>query len=118
MEKRYRKTKLLAVMALLVTTSGMAQKVNELSAKQAVEYGLKNSVQVKNALLDILIQEQTNRELTSGAYPQITPTGTVTDYLNIPTTLLPGEIIGQPPGTYTPVKFGTKYSAVAGVGLS
>lgn len=119
MEKnRNRKTKLLVVITLLVTTCGMAQRTNEFSAKQAVDYGLKNAAQVKNALLDILIQEQSNRELTAGAYPQITPTAGFTDYLNIPTTLLPGEIIGQPPGTYAPVKFGTKYSANGGIGLT
>src|SRR5687767_3262012 len=41
------------------------------SVPQAVEFGMKNSTQVKNALVDISIQEQTNRELTAAAYPQL-----------------------------------------------
>lgn len=114
----YRKSKLLVIVALLINSVATAQTIHHLSAKQAGEYGSKNSVQVKNALLNVLIQEQTNRDLTSAAYPQITPTGSFTDYLNIPTTLLPGEIIGQPAGTFTPVKFGTKYIASGGVGLT
>lgn len=119
MEKnRYRKAKLLVIITLLVNSFAMAQTTNEFSAKHAVDYGLKNAYQVKNALLDVLIQEQSNRDITSAAYPQISPTGSFTDYLNIPTTLLPGEIIGQPAGTFTPVKFGTKYGASGGISLT
>jgi outer membrane protein TolC len=39
----------------------------------------------------------------------------VTDFLNIPTTLVPGEFFGAPAGTYIPVQFGTKYTASYGV---
>ena len=100
------------------TTVVNAQKVNQFSIQQAIEYAKKNSVQVKNALLDVLIQKQTNRDITSIALPQINGSGSVNDYLNIPTTLLPGQIVGLPAGTFTPVKFGTKWNASAGVSLS
>ena len=119
MEKNsYRKVKLLVVITLLVNSFAMAQNRNEFSVKQAVDYGLKNAVQVKNALLDVLIQEQSNRDITSGAFPEIKVNSGINDYLDIPTTLLPGEIIGQPAGTFIPVKFGTKYTANGGVSLS
>ena len=110
---------LLTIVILFLSTEGaMAQKANEFSVKQAVDYGLKNAVQVKNALLDVLIQEQTNRDITSAAYPDIKATGSFNDYLNIPTSLLPGEFFGGAPGTFIPVKFGTKYSATGGVALN
>jgi outer membrane protein TolC len=35
----------------------------------------------------------------------------------IPTSLVPGEFAGQPPGTYIPVKFGTQYNTSAGLTL-
>ncbi|MEO7307498.1 MAG: TolC family protein, partial [Ferruginibacter sp.] len=109
----------LFLLGLLLMSQGLAaQKVNSFSVKQAVDYANTNSVQVKNALLDILIQKQTNRDITSIALPQIGGTGSVTDYLQIPTTLLPGEIAGQPAGTYKAVKFGTKWTAGAGLSLS
>src|SRR5882757_2943380 len=114
----FRKTKIITALLLLVSGYVSAQTVNSFSVQQAVDYGFKNSVQVKNALLDVLIQQQVNRDVTSAAYPQITATGGFTDYLNIPTTLLPGEIIGQPAGTFVPVKFGTKYTMNGGVGLT
>ena len=98
--------------------AAQSPKVNQFSVQQAIEYAKKNSVQVKNALLDVLIQKQTNRDITSIALPQVNGSASMNDYLDIPTTLLPGEIVGQPAGTFTPVKFGTKWNASAGISLS
>lgn len=104
---------------LFVTTNSMAQKTHAhaFSIKECVDFAHKNNVQVKNALLNVQIQEQTNRELTSAALPTVSGTIGGTDYLTIPTSLLPGEIFGQPAGTYIPVQFGTKYNSNAGVNL-
>ena len=106
------------VILLLSGSAAWAQQANEFSVKQAADYGLKNAVQVKNALLDVLIQQQLNRDITSAAYPDIKATGSFNDYLNIPTSLLPGEFFGGAAGTFIPVKFGTKYSATGGVALN
>ena len=38
---------------------------HEFSIQQAIDYANKNNVNVKNALLDIKLQEQVNREITS-----------------------------------------------------
>jgi len=103
---------------LFLSGKGFAQKKNEFSLKQAVDYANKNSVQVKNALLDILIQKQTNRDVTSIALPQVNSNNSVTDYLNIPITLVPAQFFGGAPGDFIPVKFGTKWNASAGVTLS
>ena len=51
----------LLLLLLLTYTQSMAQQTNAFSAKQAVDYAIKNSAQVKNALLDIEIQRQTNK---------------------------------------------------------
>jgi len=95
-----------------------AQKINSFTVQQAVDFAMQNSVQVKNALLDYQVQKQTNREITSVAYPQINASGNFNDYLVIPTSLLPAEIAGGPAGTYFPVKFGTKYNASGGFDVS
>ncbi|MDE3252795.1 MAG: TolC family protein, partial [Bacteroidota bacterium] len=90
---------------------------HEFSIQQAVDYAQKNNVQVKNALLNVKIQEQTNRDITASALPSITGSVGMTDYLTLPTSLLPGEIFGQPAGTYIPVQFGTKYNSNASIQL-
>lgn len=86
------------------------------TAEEAVAYALRNSAQVRNALLAVESQQQTNREITAAAFPQINGSVNYTDYINIPVTLLPGELAGQP-GVYIPVKFGVKYNMNYGVEL-
>jgi len=94
-----------------------APQIHELSVAQAIDYASKNSVMVKNALLDYQIQEQSNRATTSQALPQITGSLGLTDNVKIPTTLIPGEFVGQPAGTFVPLQFGTQYNNNAGITL-
>ena len=86
------KTILLGATFLLANGVVVAQTSNEFSAKQAVDYGLKNAVQVKNALIDIKIQQQTNREITAAAFPQINGSVNTTHYYNIAVQTLPNFI--------------------------
>lgn len=86
------KTILLGATFLLANGVVVAQTSNEFSAKQAVDYGLKNAVQVKNALIDIKIQRQTNREITAAAFPQINGSVNTTHYYNIAVQTLPNFI--------------------------
>ena len=107
----------LLCLVLTGTTLKAQNTKHEFTIQQAVDYARKNNVQVKNALLNVQAQQQTNREITAGALPNITGSVGVTDYIKIPTSLLPGEIFGQPAGTYIPVQFGTKYNSNATIQL-
>ena len=61
-----------ALISMVLLSAGVfAQQKNEFNVKQAVDYATKNATQVKNALLDVKVQEQVNRQITSAAYPQI-----------------------------------------------
>jgi outer membrane protein TolC len=92
-------------------------QIHSFSAKEAVDYALQNATQVKNALLDIQLQYQQNKQVTAAALPHVNGSVDFTDYLSIPTQLIPAEFAGGTPGTYFPVKFGTKYSATYGANL-
>jgi outer membrane protein TolC len=48
--------------------------------KQAVDYALKNSIAVRNALIDYKIQEQVNREVTSMALPQVSGSASINHF--------------------------------------
>lgn len=108
--------KILFLLAFIYS-QGYAQQSNTFSAKQAVDYALKNSVQVKNALLDIQIQIQSNNEIQAAAYPQINGNISWNNFLSIPTSLIPANFTGGPPGTFIPIKFGTKHNATYGADL-
>jgi outer membrane protein len=112
--KKRRLHNLLLFTLLCFSLPGLAQKKNEFSLKQCTDYAAKNSETVKNALLDVEIQKQFNRQVTSSAYPQIGATISTTNYIDIPTSLIPGEIFNQP-GTVIPVQFGTKFNATGTV---
>jgi outer membrane protein len=103
---------------VLLAAAATAQQKNEFSVKQCVDYAVKNSAQVKNALLDIKIQEQTNKEITALAYPQLNASAGVNDYLKIPVSLVPAQFFGGAPGTFAAVQFGTKYNANGGFDVS
>jgi outer membrane protein TolC len=98
-------------------TAQTPSTVNTFSVEQCAAYAAKNNVQVKNALLAIQVQKETNRGITAAALPSITGSTGVTDYINIPVSLVPGEFFGQPAGSFIPVRFGTKYNANAGIQL-
>lgn len=117
---KHRLITLLLIISIVANFSGYAQApkvINSFSIQQAVDYASKNNTQVKNALLNVQIQEQTNRGITAAAYPTISANTGLTDYIDIPTSLIPGDFVGQP-GVYIPVKFGTKYVGNAGIQLN
>jgi outer membrane protein len=117
--------KMSAVFGLLLTLLTVAPAAlvaqsttrHELSLQQVVDYARKNNTQVKNALLNVKAQQQTNRDITASALPNISGSVGMTDYITIPTSLIPGEVFGQPAGTYIPVQFGTKYNSTAAIQL-
>ncbi len=121
------------------TGTDKTQKRHAFSVQQAVEYAMKNNVQVKNALLDVEMQEQVNREITSNAYPRINANLGTTYNPNVATQVLPNFISpatyqvlvdeGVRDGNGNPIvrpddfgfiaaQFGTKYSATAAISLS
>jgi outer membrane protein TolC len=104
---------------LFAGSTAMAQTgvKHAFTVKECVDYAHKNNVQVKNALLNVQIQQEINRDITAAALPSLSGVISGNDYLKIPTSLLPGEIFGQPAGTYIPVQFGTKFNANAGLQL-
>ncbi len=112
---------------------------HEFSVQQAVDYALKNNVNVKNALEDVLYQEQVNREVTSNAYPKINASLGTTFNPNVATQVIPNFISpstyqvlvdeGVKDGNGNPIQmpddfgfiaaqFGTKYSAVGAISLT
>ena len=111
----------LLLVTVFFASAAFAQEqktVHAFSLADAVSYAQKNNLQVKNSLLDIDIQIQTNKEIASAALPSIGSSVGGTDFLTIPTSLLPGQIFGGAPGTFIPVQFGTKFNANYGANFN
>jgi outer membrane protein TolC len=123
----------------MVNSLSAQEKTHQFSVKQSVEYAVKNSAQVKNALLAVGIQQQTNREITAAAYPQINASVAGTYNPNVATQAFPNFIAAATYGVLTDegvkdgngntivspndfgfinAQFGTQYNANVGVSLS
>jgi outer membrane protein len=107
----------LLVALLAIAGNVNAQTKNEFSLKQCVDYGMKNSFTVKNALLDMQNQVELNREITSAAYPQLSADGSFNDFFSIPTQVVPGRQFGDTVNKYDALQFGTQYQASGGFNL-
>lgn len=116
-----------------------AQERHAFSVQQAVDYANQNSVQVKNALIGIQLQQQTNREVTAAALPNVSGSIDVNYYPKVPVQSFPnfisagtydvlvkekvqnsstGQVIAMPNDFgFIQAQFGTKFNASAGVSL-
>lgn len=100
---------------LLIGGQTFSQKQHRYSLRQTVDYAMKNATAIQNALLDIKIQQQTNREVTAMAFPQLNTSVVYSQYIQLPTSLVPADFGGGPSGTYVPIQFGVKYNVTAGL---
>jgi outer membrane protein TolC len=94
----------------VLSAQSTIKPVHEFKLDDCVMYAQKNNVQVKNALLSIDAQLQTNREVQAAALPSIGTSATMNDYVKLPIQLLPAQFFGGAAGTFIPVKFGTQYN--------
>jgi outer membrane protein TolC len=81
----------------------------------ALAYAARNNRDLKSSAFDEQLAREQIKEVRSQGLPQVNATGRLQDNLIIPTNLLPAEAFGGEPGTFIPVRFGTKYNATAGV---
>lgn len=99
---------------MLATTSFFAQedtlKTYQFTLEEAIDYGLENNYQSQIAEKDVDIALKQKWEIIAQGLPQISGAVDYQNYLKQPVTLLPAEITGGQPGTFTPVTFGTKQS--------
>lgn len=110
-----RRLSLLMLLALLAGSMSFARaQSGEMSLQQCVQYGLTNNKGVLKSKMDIDRVNEKRAETRSEYLPQVNGTISFQDNLKLQTSILPGELAGQP-GTQIPVQFGTKYNTTAGV---
>ncbi|MGM0464583.1 MAG: TolC family protein [Bacteroidota bacterium] len=90
-----------------------ADTILTLSLEEAQEYAIEHNKTVRSSRYDVRAAEMSKWEVISNGLPRVDGSGSLNDNLKLMTTLLPGEIIGQP-GTKVPVQFGSKYNSSYG----
>lgn len=84
-----------------------------LSLEQAVALAQDSSYASVNARRDMTRALKKKWETTATGLPQINGSVSYNNNIKQPVTLIPGEIAGGAPGTFTPVVFGTEQNATA-----
>jgi len=95
----------------------MGQEIRQLSLQQSIDYALEHNPSIINAKLAEEISEGRVSETIATGMPQINGGLDLSNNFELPTSFLPGEIIGMP-GEDVPVQFGTRYSGSATLSLS
>lgn len=109
------KNRILAIFSLLLfSAQAKAQDNNQdtyqFSLSEAIQFGLENNYRSQIAQKDVEISLKQKWEIIAQGLPQLTGDLDYQNYLKQPVTLIPAEITGGEPGTFTPVTFGTKQS--------
>lgn len=82
--------------------------VLSLSLEEAIALGLENNYSSLKSEKEVEKALKQKWEIISQGLPQITGNVDYQNYLKQPVTIIPGEIAGGEPGTFVPVRFGTK----------
>lgn len=104
--------------ALLITANTvMAQNSNEkFTLEQCLDFAINNSYAVHRANLNVSEAGYQINEARSNVLPQINASGGFDHSLVLPTTMLPGELIGES-GTQIPVQMGSKNELDFGISV-
>lgn len=109
-------TVLVVWLFLWMSPSAEAQSA-DLSLAQAQQQALQNALAVKNARYDAEIAELTTRELLGIGLPQLSGSLQYQNFINLPTSVIPGEFFGAP-GQQVKVQFGVPHQMTAGLSAS
>lgn len=99
------------LLMMAIIPSIRAQESFSFSLREAQVYALENNYDVRNAITDIEIARAKVRETIATGLPQVSGSVGYTNYLEIPTQLIPGEFFGLPEGEFAEVQFGTQHNA-------
>lgn len=110
-----KKISVLLAVALGFVSLGSAQQALTLAA--AKEFALKNAFQVKSKTLDAQSAKLQTEELLAIGLPQISGSIQYQNFIDRPTSILPGDFFGMP-GQNVAVQFGVPQTLTAGINAS
>jgi len=103
--------RLLFILLLFSETVFSQSDFVSLSLDEAIEYGIKNNRNLMNAEREILMAYNEKWKTIATGLPQITANLDYSNYIELPTSLIPLEKFGGPPGEFSEVQFGLEQTA-------
>lgn len=116
--KRFETALFYLIVTLIVPLSGYSQEVKKFSLREAQVYALEHNYDVINAITDIEIARKKVKENLAIGLPQIDATAGYTNFIELPTQLIPAEFFGGEPGEFQEIQFGTQHNATWNASLN
>jgi len=110
-------TLVLCLFSIIDARAQLTDTVAHFSLQEAIEYAQRNQSSIQNAKIDEQIAANTVKQTIGIGLPQVNGSVNFQDFIKVPTSLLPGDIFGQP-GKLLPVQFGVKYQSSFGLELN
>jgi len=104
-----------------LTPSGEPGNGQPFTLQQAIDFAIRQNINVKNSVLDGISAEGRIREIKASALPQVAATGSLTDNLIIQRAFLPAKFFdpnASDNAPAVPVQFGVKYAGNATLNLN
>ena len=92
--------------------------VKQFSLREAQIYALENNYDVINAITDIEIARKKVKENLAIGLPQVDASAGYTNFIELPTQLIPAEFFGGQPGDFLEIQFGTQHNATWNASLN
>ena len=114
LKANFMKNSFLALLMLFTASWSYAQEQTyNFTLEEAINFALENNYGAINADRDLLDAQKQKWETIATGLPQIDGVMSYQNQLKQPVSLLPGEFVGQEPGTYVPIVFGQPQTATA-----
>ena len=109
----------LIFLSAVFISEGVNSQALSFNLKEAQDFAVKNSYNVRNAQFDLDIARKTIKESLSYGFPQIDATVDYSYFIAIPTQLIPAEFMpGGEPGEFIELQFGLKNNFTGGITLN
>ena len=108
----------LAIIVIIAACSQqMAAQENatQMTLAQAQEYAMKNAFQIKSSAYDEVIAKLNTDALLGSGMPQVQASLQYNNYIDLPTSLVPAQFFGGPPGEYARLRFGVPQNMSVGI---
>ena len=106
---------LLVSLVMIVQSSALSQSA--LTLQEATDFALKNAPSVRSANYDAQVAQLQTEELIGIGLPQVSASVQYQNYLDLPTSIVPGDFFGAP-GQEIRLQFGTPHNMTAGISAS
>jgi len=97
--------------ALLFWAGSSFAQTSSFTLEEAKSYALENNITVLNAEQDIVAAEYQRRETVAMGLPQVSASGSFSNFLNLPVQVLDASFFGGQPGDLISFRAGTDFSS-------